>query len=226
MQAVGYNFGQGGVVAPTLALFKSSVGALKMTDKRICSIDNCDKPFYCRGFCNFHYDRHRRGIDLYAPKKLRNGGLRAWLDANKDYQGDDCLDWPFGKLNSGHGAVAIDGGHVTSASRAMCILAHGEPPAPKMDAAHSCGNGHEGCVNPKHLRWATRTENFADMIAHGTKAFGESTSQAKLTEAQVRKIMTMKGDYSQARIGKMFGVKGSTIGRIHRKEAWQHLWEQ
>lgn len=50
----------------------------------------------------------------------------------------------------------------------MCQKAHGDPPSPKHDAAHSCGRGHEGCVNPNHLSWKTKKQNQADRITHGT----------------------------------------------------------
>lgn len=48
--------------------------------------------------------------------------------------------------------------------RHMCKLKNGDPPTPDHEAAHSCGNGKHGCINPNHLRWATDAENMADTV--------------------------------------------------------------
>lgn len=39
-----------------------------------CSIDNCYRKAYAKGFCNAHYIRHRKGIDLNLPIKNRKSG--------------------------------------------------------------------------------------------------------------------------------------------------------
>jgi hypothetical protein len=57
---------------------------------------------------------------------------------------------------------------VRRAHRVMCEIAHGPKPAPGFVAAHTCGKGREGCVNPRHLRWASQKENMADKLLHGT----------------------------------------------------------
>jgi len=33
-------------------------------------------------------------------------------------------------------------------------------------AHHSCGNGHLGCVNPKHLYWGDASQNAKDAAKH------------------------------------------------------------
>jgi hypothetical protein len=49
-------------------------------------------------------------------------------------------------------------------SRLVCEETHGLPPTPKHDAAHKTRSGCLGklCVNPWHIRWATRSENERD----------------------------------------------------------------
>lgn len=96
------------------------------------------------------------------------------------------------------------------AHRAMAVLSFGQPEG-KKDAAHSCGKGHLGCVNPKHLRWDTRSGNFADKIAHGTHNRGEKSPVAKLTNAEVVKIRSLAGSASHSEIARMFGVCASNI---------------
>lgn len=94
--------------------------------------------------------------------------MRYFREVVVGYTGDDCLLWPFSKSNKGYGTINHDGRNLT-VSRFLCAEVNGPPPTPDHVAAHSCGRGHTGCVNPRHLRWATRTENEADKIIHGTK---------------------------------------------------------
>ena len=85
--------------------------------------------------------------------------------------GDECLHWPFSRLPAGYGIV---GGRAVGRQYAhslACTWAHGPRPEGKQ-AAHSCGKA--SCFNPKHLRWATVTENHADKVLHGTSGRGVS----------------------------------------------------
>src|SRR5690606_6465223 len=125
-------------------------------------------------------------------------------EANSSYAGDDCLKWPFGVGDHGRGIVTISGSTV-SAPRAMCKSAHGEPPAPYHQAAHSCGNGHLGCMNPKHLRWATVRENELDKIIHGTVRRGSDINTAKVTAEEVIQIREMAGSVKVRLISERFG---------------------
>lgn len=79
------------------------------------------------------------------------------------FEGNECLEWPYSGNNWGYGQLTV-AGRLVVASRFVCEIAHGDPPTPEYQAAHSCGNGHLGCVNPQHLRWATPKENSADKI--------------------------------------------------------------
>jgi hypothetical protein len=88
-----------------------------------------------------------------------------WLERHVNYSGDNCLTWPFGRDKGGYGKFP-HAGRCGAAHRQMCVLAHGEAPFPKALALHSCGNGHLGCVNPRHLRWGTYQDNIADARRH------------------------------------------------------------
>jgi len=146
-----------------------------------------------------------------------------WLEAHVAYEGEDCLIWPFQHLQDSGVAAVKYKGKQSIASRVMCEMAHGKPPTEKHEAAHSCGKGHLGCVNPKHLRWATRKENLDDMIAHGTRLYGEKAPSAKLTEADVRAIRAKSASVSQAQLGREFAVRASTIGKIIHRQRWSHI---
>lgn len=89
-----------------------------------------------------------------------------WLREHVGYQGDDCLVWPFSRRKDGYGQVGVDG-FVSKAHNVMCELVHGPAPSRNHMACHECGNGHLGCVHPKHVFWRTHAENMRDMVRHG-----------------------------------------------------------
>jgi hypothetical protein len=138
--------------------------------------------------------------------------------------GDGCLPWPFAKTRDGYGLVWISGKNVI-ASRYICELAHGSPPTPEHEAAHSCGNGRDACISPDHLSWKTSAENKADMLIHGTHTRGERNAQAKLTEAAAREILALRGKESQVKLAKRFMVGPSSIWRIHTGRSWAWVAE-
>jgi hypothetical protein len=141
-----------------------------------CIVQGCERErSQRRRMCASHYQRQWKYGDPRAGE-TEKGLLAAWLRQHATYASDDCLTWPYGQSSSGHGSVTLNG-YKTSASRAMCLLAHGLPPDGH-EAAHSCGKGHLGCVNPRHLRWATRLENVHDAMRHGTTSKGQKHSQA------------------------------------------------
>lgn len=192
-----------------------------MANSRICSIPKCGKPHIARGYCKSHYNRfmdHGDPLAGIAPK----GVPLQWIIDHIGHSSDQCLTWPFGTRADGRGAILIDGRH-QYAHRHMCLLAHGEAPSPDYETAHSCGRGHFGCVNPKHLRWATRSENCNDRTIHGTQNRGERCGNAKLTETDVRTIRSLQGIEDQRELASRFGVTATTIGSIHNRKLWGWL---
>lgn len=154
----------------------------------------------------------------------KRGEPIAWLRSHIRYEGDECLVWPFGLHSTGYGQVRWKG-QSTTASRVMCLMAHGPSPEGKPEVAHSCGN--KLCVNPAHLRHASWTENSADKIDHGRENFGERNGQAKLTVEKVRQIIALyqAGQKSQRQIAKMYGVRDTAISRIITGKRWKTALE-
>lgn len=194
-----------------------------MAAKKVCKVEGCGNatgiPGTARGLCRSHYKRWRRHGDPLAGGTAMNA-RPAWIEAHKGYAGDDCLLWPFSRGEHGYGQFKVKRAS-TPASRAMCIAAHGKPPSPRHHAAHTCGNGHLGCVNPKHLRWATAAENAADKVDHGTVSRGEAHGQSFLTADKVRQIRAATG--FQRDIAARFGVSRQHVGKIRRGELWAWL---
>lgn len=194
-----------------------------MAAPRICSVENCNKPHSAYGYCKTHGPRWLKYGDPTFRKKAANGELLRWIEeVALAYESDECLRWPFSVDRKGYGSVVLDGlRHV--ASRVVCERAYGAPPTPSHEAAHSCGNGHEGCVNKRHLSWKTRTENQADKIVHGTTNRGERCGTSKLTEPQVLEIRRLAGWLSHRGIAMQFGVTRQTISKIISGDRWGWL---
>jgi hypothetical protein len=90
------------------------------------------------------------------------------------------------------------------------------------EVRHLCGNGHLGCVTPKHLIWGTHTENVADTILHGTIARGEKHGNAKLTTFDVVAIRSDMTRFHKE-LAATFGVTRRTIGDVKQRRSWAWL---
>lgn len=151
------------------------------------------------------------------PHNKGNGASHKWLLEHVHYQGDDCLKWPFGgDPKSGRGVLQHNGVRGW-AHRWMCRLAHGEPPTPEHKAAHNCGKGHEGCINPKHLKWKTQAENMADCAIHGTSPKHHDGNLGRLTAVQVERIRDSRGSSTMRELAAEFSVSEGTINDIWRE---------
>ena len=153
------------------------------------------------------------------PKKIAEKGACAqFIFDHLGHDGDECLLWPYGKSNKGYGLAVINGKQKT-ASRWMCILAHGKPIGDRNEAAHNCGN--PACVNPKHLRWATHKENMADRMLHGTENIGENNGKTRLTADDVRYIRSAPPHLEP--LCKKFGMNKHGISKIRSGARWGHV---
>lgn len=190
---------------------------------RTCSIPDCGKPHDARGWCQMHYLRWKRHGDPLGDGKTSPGDrMRFFTDVVLPYQGDGCLSWPYSRNRAGYGRMTVNG-RSASVCRAVCEAMYGPPPTPNHEAAHSCGKGHEGCVNPRHLRWATSAENKADQVFHGTAPFGEQNPAARLSDADVFRIRGLRGKMSRPQIAALFGITPHHVTAIQVRRAWAHL---
>lgn len=193
------------------------------TRYKACAVPGCDgnADTYARGargWCRKHYTRWRLHGD---PEAGRTPPLEPldWLHRHADYAENNCLKWPYHTVADGRGMVTVDG-RLHPASRVMCEIINGPPPTEDHQAAHTCGKGNEGCVNPRHLVWKTPKENQADRERHGTLVKGERHPSAKLTQQDVRRIRSLEKLESLASLARRFGVCESQIRKIHRRQNW------
>lgn len=141
-----------------------------------------------------------------------------WIRDHLNYQGDDCIPWPFCIDHGvGRGRIGYLGKGWWS-HRLMCVMAHGEPPTPEHHAAHTCGNGHLACMNQKHLEWKTGVDNALDRAKHGTNR--PRAMRRKLTLEQVEEIKRLKGVETQMALAARFGVSDNAIRNIHAGRTW------
>lgn len=194
-----------------------------MARQSICSVDGCSKSSKRRGWCDKHYRRWLKYGDPVKTKSTPKGdALKFYQEVALAYEGDDCLIWPYGRDDKGYARFEI-GSRKTLTSRLICEDVNGAPPTPGHHAAHSCGNGHLGCVNKTHLRWATVSENHADKIIHGTHNRGERNTMADLSESDVIDIYALKGLETGRAIAKRYGISPSTVSAIHCGIRWGWL---
>jgi hypothetical protein len=143
-----------------------------------------------------------------------------FLDLALMQETDECILWPFSIDDRGYGSMGVGRKSTRRSHVAMCEMAHGPKPSPDLEVAHKCGN--RPCINKRHVRWATRVENAADRVEHGTLTRG-SKCGGKLTEAQVIEIRALAGSLSHTKIGKQFGVSQPVVSRIISREYWGWL---
>lgn len=122
-------------------------------------------------------------------------------------------------------------------SRLVCEAFHGPPPTNLHQAAH--GDGDPGNNSEDNLRWATRSENMADCLIHGTRPTGakhgrttkpertprgEKHGHAKLSEESVRAIIAHPMTIgSGVRLAKQYRVSPAAICLIRKRKIWRHL---
>lgn len=155
----------------------------------------------------------------FSNRRGQGRGI-AWLREHVNYTGEDCLTWPMSRDRDGYGTFAHEG-RAYKAHRWVCEQTHGPAPSQEHHAAHDCGKGHEGCVNPKHIFWKTPTENARDRLKHGTTNSDKGRPGRKLTHEQVTEILALKGKLSHVELGHRFGVSDSQIRKIHRGVSWR-----
>jgi hypothetical protein len=78
----------------------------------------------------------------------------------------------------------------------------------------------------KNLKWGTHQDNMTDRNTKGRQTKGEDSPNAKLTEANVRRIreLYLKGS-TQNVLAEKFGVSDMTVSSIVRRKAWKHVGE-
>lgn len=156
--------------------------------------------------------------------------------------GDGCVSWPrslnpqtgYGQFNPGSRP-----GKMISAHRMSYLVFNGEIPA-GMVVRHVCDI--RDCVNPRHLKLGTQSDNIMDMWERGRQqdykscpkgdknpakiypeklARGSRHGKSILNEAAVKAIR--RSTDSHANLGRKYGVTPETIGAVRKRLTWKHV---
>ncbi len=99
-------------------------------------------------------------------------------------------------------------------------------PRPKgQEVRHLNGNGLDNRL--ENLKYGTKKENSADMIAHGRSTQGERWPGAKVTEEQVRYFRKRYKPHCKINgataMARQFGVPKSTVMNVVCGASWKHI---
>jgi hypothetical protein len=187
-----------------------------------CSVWLCRRTVKSAGMCAHHLQRKYKGRDLLEPLKTHcSEATEAFINAAVLAETGECIIWPYSKTQAGY-PMAVSFGEKVMVTREVLLRRVGSPPNQNMEAAH-CPNrcSSTSCVNPYHLRWATRQENIDDKAVAGTVTFGEANGNAKLTESDVRLIRNSSDKLKP--LARRFGVSESLISMVRSRKVWGHI---
>lgn len=195
---------------------------------KICAIEGCDAVARKTGrqrpdLCSAHHALWR-DAECPGPRRAEYGEARAWIYAVACAFNDPnvCLIWPFFRNATGYAYCRSEDRKSFLVSRYVCILKHGEPPDKGMEAAHTCGKGSSGCVNPLHIRWATQEENNADKVLHGTHT-GRRVylGLSRINEVSVREIRNLHASgFSAADIAERLNLHLIAVDNVIARKWW------
>lgn len=121
---------------------------------------------------------------------------------------DECWPWT-GKTTRGYGRWR--GRQATH----VALERAGLYAEPGQEALHSCDN--PPCVNVRHLRWGSRSQNVQDAEQRGRARHprGEQHGRARLTDEQVAEVHALRSQgWTQVALAQRFEITQSYVSKI------------
>lgn len=137
---------------------------------KTCSIADCNKNRYSRGWCRKHYERWRAHGDPSFTKQIRNDDLARFHSKYLVDETSGCWNWTGLMDARGYGRLDT-GGRPKKAHRVGYELLVA-PIGASLTIDHLCRNTR--CVNPKHLELVTAQENLRR--AHAARGYSSALS--------------------------------------------------
>jgi len=121
-----------------------------------CSFDGCARPTHASNLCEGHYEQRRRGETLRPMRPRRSDPVPSadWFWKQTKPNGD-CREWKLAINSDGYGSVSVLGRTVKAHRYAYMLSGAELPDSAAID--HICRN--KRCVEPRHLRIATKKQN-------------------------------------------------------------------
>lgn len=156
---------------------------------------------------------------------IEESRIRFWSRVNMAGL-DECWPWK-GRTNwAGYGSFSA-AGKEWRANRIAVELSDGPIPD-GLKVLHRCDN--PPCCNPRHLFLGTMADNCVDRDTKGrgvppARVFGEATTAAKLTAADVLDIRSRHaaGERAVSIARSYTTVKRGAIYKIINRQRWTHL---
>lgn len=161
------------------------------------------------------YDGYRFGDDGSAWSCWRNNGKMS--DDWHQLKGTPSTHY-------GHTIIEVlrDGRRVKRPLHRLILEAFVGPCPSGMEACHGPGGKFDN--RPCNLRWDTHEANIRDKAAHGTQAYGEQSSAAKITEVQAATVIALsQATKDQKWIAQITGVGHGSVHQIAKGKQWKHL---
>lgn len=127
---------------------------------KVCEFNGCEKPHDANGLCGGHRQQRRNGKAL-SP--LTGHSLTAGMTTRERFQfyvnikSDGCWNWTGTRDRYGYGQLGING-QMVKAHRLSFSWANPDIDITGVEVDHICHT--PSCVNPEHLRTATRKQNM------------------------------------------------------------------
>jgi hypothetical protein len=182
----------------------------------VLDLPSCNGKLIARAaFCDNHYRRWKRHGDARGGRQTPGDVLRFFEEVVLSYDGDECLIWPFAKTTKGYAQV-VYGGRLRIASRVVCETTRGPAPSDLHQAAHSCGRGR--MLASQSVTSHGKRLPIMRPIGSPTETalVGERHPLARLLDADIDTIMSLKGTMLLADIGARFGISATYVGQLHK----------
>lgn len=144
------------------------------------------------------------------------------LDRIAEKKEDCVLVTKLALVEGGYAHANFFGKHWYCHILVRCVLDNIDEIPNGYEVAHSCGV--RNCIAPKHLRIATKKQNAADKIEHGTDQRGIHHPNASITEEKAREIIaSISSGKSVSERAKEFSVSTNIVRDIDYGKSWKHL---
>lgn len=134
-----------------------------------CRIAGCDRAAISRGWCNSHYLQWRlHGDPTHGKPRDRRPPEQQFADGYVVNPETGCWEWTKDRWASGYGVIRHSYKRIV-AHRLAYEMHKGSIPADS-EVDHICRN--RACVNPVHLRLATRQQNAENLGRNSNNSSG------------------------------------------------------